>query len=217
MSSMFRGRKINNTTTPKFKTTKEEIHVKKGIRNDRFYRVRIESRLYDIEDWIPEYVKDFPINYELIDVKIKMIESIIRENYFNFRKKIFDNVVMFSWNYIMFKDPILLHQEKLLSGNVIDNEILSYLPIDKDTVIDIVDNKGGLQFYYKNEAVIYKHPSKLIKVSFYLNGKRYSLDKEDTKDIDINDDDKVRELIRLKFPQLIIDDFIDVSSKINVN
>jgi hypothetical protein len=150
MPKMFSD-KIKNTGIffPSFKVEKEELaetNLRKSIKLTFYSRINSES------EWQTEYTKIYPLSYNMLNEKMNMIEKIIKENYYRFRSKIFENVQMFAINGVMFKINKLDYENKLVYGTIIEKELLKYLPFNEETAFDIIDNKGGLRFFSNNEV-----------------------------------------------------------------
>ena len=150
----------DNFITPRFKTIKEN-YANKSCRISIYSKIvykntkalNLEQHIED--DWILEYSKEF-LNIDLVylDYKIKLIQKIIEDYYFFFHNRIFSKVVMFSLNNIFYKNPKIDYSTKILTGELIDIELMKSLPLSYEINLDIIDNKGGLKFYTENDRVI---------------------------------------------------------------
>jgi hypothetical protein len=170
-NKMFPNARTNFVSTPTFKTEIMDIQANQSYKGKgRATLIQVWSRINDLSNWELEYSKEYPINYESLDYKVKVIQNIIKENYFYFRKGEFTDIVMFSLNGVMYKVLELEYANKVIWGQVIDQELLYYLPIKLTQSFDIIDNKGGLRFYKQNEVVIRELADDNCRV--FLNGKK---------------------------------------------
>lgn len=168
-NTMFPNTRTNFVSSPSFKTEIMDIQANKSYQGKgKATLIQIWSRINDLANWELEYSKEYPINYESLDYKVKVIQNIIKENYFSFRQGNFADIAMFSLNGVMYKVSELEYANKRVWGVVIDKELLNYLPIRIEQAFDIIDNKGGLRFYKKNEVVVREMHNGLSRI--FLNG-----------------------------------------------
>jgi hypothetical protein len=166
-NQMFKNIK-KSLTQPVFTTRITETGSNHDFSNEKRWCVEVLSKKSEREEeWTREYYREYPYRYELLDYKIKVIQQIIRDSYFNLRNSFKDNV-MFSYNGILFKNLDLDYERKILRGTIIEEYLLMYLPINKRMEFDIIDNKGGLRFFETNEVVVTKLENS--HYNFYANG-----------------------------------------------
>lgn len=144
--------------------------------------IKIEIIYYERESFLKVYAnrkKDDPweLEYECViksSTNINEIIKKVRTNY-NFFKKSFNNVVMFSYNGIMYKNPVLKKTSKILTGELVVKKLNLFTSSSfckAKIEINTIEDLEHLYFYLEDDIVVLGH-------TFYQNGQDIFIDENE--------------------------------------
>lgn len=173
---MFKKRDDKNPFKPMFKVDLEEEIIENPINKRNCYNATFYSRTNVKQDWQQEYrIEGIPITSVSIFFDIVKILDTIKENYFNFRSKRFHKQVMFCAHGVMYKNPSIDYATKELTGTIINERLLQYMPVYEEMVFDAIGSASFIQFYEENEPI-------LLGNIIYCNGEiKHILEDEEVK------------------------------------
>jgi hypothetical protein len=141
--------------TPEFKINLQEKTEKIGIATKKELILKIFSRPHPRFNWQEEYYKVLDYNYPAACSFISETMDFVKRNYYLFRRDRFSKIMMFSFNGVMFNEPEMIYDEKILKGKLILRDLSKYLDYIHDEIsIDLLANQNNIIFYEAGVAVL---------------------------------------------------------------